>query len=337
MKDLVNKRFILFKVNILKITGLVTGILVSFFFILYLKILGITFFSFLQLLLIVISFYMYKNASEKNYKLHASLWFFGVLIAILYFVIVYPYNVYSPIWLFIALIIFTFCTNLFLGVVFLFITIIIFDLVLFDRLNIYSFLTLNIQFIAYFIFGVIFIKTIEQLKQETYIYEKILFDLSTIDGLTGIFNRKHFEETAKKFLEKAKRNNTQVLFLILDIDHFKKINDTYGHPVGDLILKEVAKEIKNSLRKSDLVGRLGGEEFAVLIEDYKDGINIAEKIRDNVSKLNFEANGKSFKVTISIGGIISKNYDYEYLYKKADEALYEAKKERNKSIIIKDM
>jgi len=337
MEDSVNKRFTLFKVNILKLTGLISSLIVSLFLIFYLIEFGLTFFSFLQLLLIIIFFYMYKNVSEKNYKLHASLWFLSVLIAILYFVIIYPNNFYSPVWMFIVLIIFTLCTNLYLGVLFLILTMTIFDLIFFNRINTYSFVTLNMQFIGYFIFGVIFTKTIEKLQKETYMYEKMLFNSSSTNGLTALFNRKHFEEISQKFLENAKKNNTKILFLILDIDHFKKINDTYGHPIGDMVLKKVATEIKNSIRKSDLVGRLGGEEFAILIENYKDGINIAEKIRKNISKLNFEADGKSFKVTISIGGIISKNYNYDYLYKKADEALYEAKKERNKSVIIKDL
>jgi len=336
MEDSINTRFISFKINILKLTCLITSVIVSLFFIFYIIKLGITFFSFLQLLLIIISFYIYKNVSEKNYKLHASLWFLSVLITLLYFVIFYPNNFYSPIWIFIALIIFTLCTNLLLGTIFLILTMIMFDLIFFPRINFHSFLTLNMQFIGYFIFGAIFTKTIAQLKTETYMYEKLLFNSSTTDGLTTLFNRKHFEEITKKFLKVAEKENTKVLFLILDVDHFKKINDTYGHPIGDLVLKKVAKEIKNSLRKSDLVGRLGGEEFAVLIEDYKDVANIAEKIRNNISNLIFEANEEKFKITISIGGIISKNYDYEYLYKKADEALYEAKKERNKSVIIKD-
>jgi len=330
-ENIVIKRFISFKVNILKLTGLISGLLVAFFFIFYTIELGITLFSFIQLFLMGISFYIYKSASEKNYKLYATIWFFALLAAILYFSVFYHYNFYSPVWMFIALIIFTLCTDLMLGIILLIITMAIVDVVFFNKINIYAFVTLNLQFIAYFIFGVIFVKKIEKLQKETYTYEKFLFDSSTTDGLTGLFNRKHFENMANILLEKAKRNNSKVLFLILDIDYFKKINDTYGHPVGDLVLKKVAQEIKNSIRKSDLIGRIGGEEFAVLIDNCKNYVEIAEKIRNNISKLDFETDGKKFNVTISIGGIVSQKYDYKYLYKKADEALYEAKtKGRNR-------
>jgi len=334
--DDVNGRFILFKISILKFSILLTSFLAFIFFLFHIVFDKKMVLSLLEFLLTGFSFYFYKFISVNNYKLFAIVEFLLLISMILALSIYYPDNVYLPIWMFGTLIVFTLCTDLMLGIAFLIVSIIMFDLVFFKRLNLYAFFTLNLQFIAYFVFGVILIKKIESLQKETFVYEKMLFEFSITDVLTQLFNRRYFERTARILLEKAKRNNSKVMFLILDVDHFKNINDTYGHPIGDLVLKEVAKEIKNSLRKSDLLGRVGGEEFAVLIDDYKDGLKIANKIRKNIKKLKFEIDGEEFNVTISIGGIISTNYDYEYLYKKADDALYEAKKKRDKVVIFKD-
>jgi len=333
VNDSVSKRFILFKINVLKLTVLLTAFLAFFFFLFHLLNEGVNYLLLVELFLIGTSFFIYKFVSEKNYKFYASIEFFVILFSILVLSIFYYHDIYAPIWMFGTLIVFTLCTDLYLGIFFLIVTMIMFDLLFFKRVNFYSFLTLNMQFIAYFMFGVILIKKIEKLQEETFIYEKFLFDSSSTDSLTELFNRKHFETISKKLLEKAKRNNEKVLFLILDIDYFKKVNDTFGHPIGDVVLKKVAKEIKNSLRKSDLIGRIGGEEFAILIDNYKEGFDIINKIKENVNKLTFKVDDKKFNVTVSIGGIIAKNYDYDYLYKKADEALYEAKKERNKIVV----
>jgi len=333
--DDVNKRFVLFKISILKFSILLVFIFTFFFFLFHIFFDKNYILASIEFFLISVSLYFYKFISIKNYKFYAIMEFFILLISFLALSIVYPYNVYLPIWMFGTLIVFTFCTDLILGIIFLMISMVLFDIVFFKRLEIYSFLTLNLQFIAYFTFVVILIKKIEALQKETFTYEKMLFEFSTTDVLTQLFNRRYFEKTAKILLEKAKRNNTTVFFMILDIDYFKKINDTYGHPVGDFVLKKVAKGIENSIRKSDLLGRVGGEEFAILIDDCKDCIEIAEKIRKNISKLDFEADEKQFNVTISIGGVVSKNYNYEHLYKKADEALYEAKRKRDEVVIIK--
>jgi len=333
--DDIDRRFILFKISILKLSILLTAFLALFFFLFHISFDKHCFLAFIELVLTIISFYFYKFISVNNYKLCAIIEFLILFLTVLVLSFVYKDNVYLPIWMFGTLIVFTLCTDLFLGILFLIASIVMFDIIFFKRLDVYSLFTLNSQFIAYFIFGVILIKKIENLQKETFIYEKSLFDSSSTDALTQLFNRGYFEKTAKILLEKAKRNNDTVFFMVLDIDYFKKINDKYGHPIGDLVLKEIAKEIKNSLRKSDLIGRIGGEEFAVLIDNYKNNFDIANKIRRNIRKLHFEIDNEEFSVTISIGGVVSKNYNYEYLYKKADKALYEAKKERNKVVIFK--
>lgn len=138
-----------------------------------------------------------------------------------------------------------------------------------------------------------------------------------LDPLTGLYNRKYFE---KCLLDGSKK------FLILfDIDHFKKINDTFGHPYGDEVIKAVAKILKSNTRKMDLTFRIGGEEFAVFVE--KNGYNISERIRKAVENSSFKTN-----VTISSGVSFGTGKN---LYKNADKALYEAKKlGRNRTVFI---
>ncbi len=136
-------------------------------------------------------------------------------------------------------------------------------------------------------------------------------------------------------MKEYQKNGKKVLFLILDIDYFKTINDTFGHPVGDSVLKSVVNALKKNLNNNDLFARLGGEEFAILTDEFDEKNNIAEKLRKTIENLKIKNGDKDIQITISIGGVISENYNYEYLYKKADEALYEAKKSRNKSIVFK--
>ena len=122
--------------------------------------------------------------------------------------------------------------------------------------------------------------------------------------------------------------------MMLDIDHFKKINDTYGHLAGDFVLKEIAKIIKDSIRKSDICGRFGGEEFVIVLPNTKlsGAMKLAERIRETIQNHTFDFNGKKINVTVSIGiTSVGVNDSYESLISRADEALYEAKeKGRNR-------
>ena len=158
-----------------------------------------------------------------------------------------------------------------------------------------------------FVFGVILWKNREKLKQ---FQKDALFD-----ELTQILNRRGVYKKIKEI------NKGSILFF--DIDHFKKINDTYGHDFGDYVLKEIGKILKNTFRKSDIVGRWGGEEFIVILPNtnYEDGLKLAEKLRKIIENYDFQ--GK--KVTISIG-VSEYNGNLEEVLKKVDEALYEAKR-----------
>lgn len=154
-----------------------------------------------------------------------------------------------------------------------------------------------------------------------------LYRLATIEQLTGLLNRHTFEKFLARVLNRVRRKNSSLALIMLDIDHFKRVNDNYGHQVGDAVLKDCAKRIRSVLRKEDLVGRYGGEEFIICLPDV-DGPNasmIAEKLRRSVEESHLSDLG--LKITISLGiamfPVHGKNT--HFLIKCADEALYFAK------------
>jgi len=175
--------------------------------------------------------------------------------------------------------------------------------------------------------------------------KKNLEKLIITDPLTELYNRRFFNEIIEKEIEKAKRNKTTLSFMMIDIDFFKKYNDTYGHNAGDEALKLVANSFKNSLkRKSDLIFRLGGEEFGILFQTKtkEDAQSLAESVREGVKKLNIEHKNSSANevMTISAGLLFidfsQEDVDKDGLYTMADEALYIAKKERNRVVIYEN-
>ncbi len=153
--------------------------------------------------------------------------------------------------------------------------------------------------------------------------------LSTTDGLSGLYNHRHFYELFLAETERAKRDGSPLAFLMCDIDHFKKFNDTYGHLVGDNVIKAVADTILGVCRAYDVVARYGGEEFAVLSpETDMEGIaQLAERIRTAIEAMEVVSEGEILKVTSSGGyGVWDGNESVKDLIKRADEALYESKK-----------
>ncbi len=162
---------------------------------------------------------------------------------------------------------------------------------------------------------------------------------ATIDSLTQIPNRHSFYNRAKALLQQADHAGEPLCFLMLDIDFFKVINDTYGHPQGDQVLVACARTIENTIREKDLLGRLGGEEFAVVLPNtsLEEARVIAERIRVRIAELSFYTTQRiqSFHTTISIGisCVTETIYAYELLYKHADLALYEAKQSGRNLVI----
>ncbi|MFC1554719.1 diguanylate cyclase [candidate division KSB1 bacterium] len=162
---------------------------------------------------------------------------------------------------------------------------------------------------------------------------------ATTDGLTGLYNFRTFTQRIQEEVERSIRYESKFTLLMIDIDHFKKVNDTFGHQAGDKVLTQVAATLKQSTRNVDICCRYGGEEFSIiLVETELDkGLPTAERIRENIEKMNTVFNNELIKITASIGVVEFPNSvrDAESLIKEADKALYNAKSSgRNKVIKI---
>jgi diguanylate cyclase (GGDEF)-like protein/PAS domain S-box-containing protein len=159
-------------------------------------------------------------------------------------------------------------------------------------------------------------------------------DLAQNDGLTGIFNRQYFEQLANNEFNKAQRFKTDLCIGILDIDQFKKINDTYGHHGGDLILKEVAKALKNGIREFDICGRYGGDEFIFLLTstDYEQAGLLVKRLREDFDKIKVKSEDEIITTHASFGiHQISWEDTLEKAIIDADKKLYEEKRRKYKS------
>jgi diguanylate cyclase (GGDEF)-like protein len=169
-----------------------------------------------------------------------------------------------------------------------------------------------------------------------------LEEQATTDGLTGLVNHRTFQERFSAMLTRAERHGSSVALLLTDIDHFKKINDTYGHPTGDEVLRRVAALLKSSARKIDITARYGGEEFALVLEaTLREGAwQLAERIRQEVGEQIFESGKGPFKATMSLGMAVypQDGKTKPELIKNADAALYAAKHGgRNRTVSFADL
>ncbi len=160
------------------------------------------------------------------------------------------------------------------------------------------------------------------------LYRKVQ-EVTITDSLTHVFNRRYFTLRFNEELERSKRLNYKFAFLMLDIDHFKDCNDSYGHLVGDVILREVTLALKENMRQIDFVGRYGGEEFSIILTDTdkEQAQFAAERFRQAVASRKIRAYDENLKVTISIGISVFPDdaEDEQRLIDKADQALYRAK------------
>ena len=156
-----------------------------------------------------------------------------------------------------------------------------------------------------------------------------LESIATIDGLTAVLNRRGLEDAAVKMQDICKRINLSMAILLIDIDHFKKVNDKYGHLTGDDVLRHLSKEIASVLRTSDVLGRYGGEEFCVFLPNTteSDAVGLAERIRAGVEASSFQDAQGLIKTTVSIGvaDSVRAGYDFKGLVATADSAMYGAK------------
>lgn len=160
-----------------------------------------------------------------------------------------------------------------------------------------------------------------------------------VDPLTSVCNRSAFDASVSREISLAKRHKNPLAMIILDIDLFKNVNDTFGHLFGDCVLRDVAKRISEEIRDSDIVYRYGGEEFVILLRNTtkKGAHQLAERIRESVSRLNCNYGGNSTNVTVSQGVALLKATDTENdFFERADKAMYEAKHNgRNRTVVSK--
>ena len=184
-------------------------------------------------------------------------------------------------------------------------------------------------------------ETAEKLAAELQEANEKLSEMAFRDGLTGLYNHRFFQEQMDKEVSRAIRYQRALALIMFDIDHFKKFNDQYGHPVGDRVLKQTAATVLDTVRQSDLVARYGGEEFAIILPEteMKGVVILAERIRQYVAKMPLDVNGSQVAITISLGVTIwepgAAATDKARMINAADKALYRSKnKGRNTTSFV---
>ena len=167
--------------------------------------------------------------------------------------------------------------------------------------------------------------------------ESELHRLATTDVLTKSSNRRHFFDCAHREFELARQQGAPLAFLLLDIDDFKVINDTYGHPEGDNVLQHIAETGREALRRGDVFGRIGGEEFAAVFPGCAPdmAMQVAERLQREIQRLTFSHDQQTFGITVSQGltSLTAEDESIESLFARADAAMYEAKRQGKNRII----
>ncbi|WP_144208255.1 sensor domain-containing diguanylate cyclase [Shewanella donghaensis] len=175
------------------------------------------------------------------------------------------------------------------------------------------------------------LKANEKLEQQS----QALFDLATTDPLTGLLNRRELQAQVNKVIYQVTRTLSTFALLSIDVDFFKKVNDTYGHQKGDLVLTSIAEMFTQELRANDILARVGGEEFVILLQDVdvEQALKLSEKIRTMIETTSID----DINITVSIGLVVTRKLeevDFDMLLKLSDDALYNAKNTgRNKTCL----
>ena len=196
---------------------------------------------------------------------------------------------------------------------------------------------------AVFFFGACFVWLVNTLSLATALDVRrisVLEQENITDPLMGIYNRRYMERRLKEEIAKARRYDSPIATLLLDIDHFKRINDSFGHPFGDVVLQQLGNLIANKVRVSDIVARYGGEEILVIAAntDEAGAVIVAERLRRAVEAMNIAAPGEqAIALTVSIGVAVFdiRSDDMHGLLKRTDDALYRAKEEGRNRVVFR--
>ncbi|MCS6838850.1 MAG: GGDEF domain-containing protein [Bdellovibrionaceae bacterium] len=186
--------------------------------------------------------------------------------------------------------------------------------------------------------GNVYFKFFEKGNLQAYANEKLL-EKALKDPLTGAFSKRALLERAPEIMKRSQFNNDPITILVFDIDYFKKINDTYGHPGGDFVLKELGQLVANHvIRAEDYFARYGGEEFVIILSNANQqiGTEVAERMRKKIEQHKFNYNGINIPVTISVGVCQKQDsdQDWETLFNRADSALYAAKQSGRNRVVV---
>jgi diguanylate cyclase (GGDEF)-like protein len=170
-------------------------------------------------------------------------------------------------------------------------------------------------------------------------YHAIVSSMALTDGLTGLANRKHLDSMMAEEMARAHRYNRALSVLMIDIDHFKHINDVYGHIDGDNVLNRISAVLRHRLRPGDKLGRYGGEEFCAILPETgrSEAAYVAESLRTKVAEEHLAVDGKSITVTVSIGvAALQSEKQFTDLYRAADQRLYRAKQRGRNRVCFED-
>ncbi|MBU0730646.1 MAG: diguanylate cyclase [Proteobacteria bacterium] len=186
------------------------------------------------------------------------------------------------------------------------------------------------------------LQTVKELEKSKKIIEeqnKALHELAIRDGLTGLYNHRHFRELLAHEISSAQRYKHGLHLLLLDLDFFKKVNDTFGHSFGDFVLREFVGVTLKVIRETDIMGRYGGEEFELVLPntDLQGAVNVAEKIRKSVEEHVFKEGNATWRMTVCIGIATCTpggEMDPEELLILADQAMYEAKAQGRNKVVV---
>jgi diguanylate cyclase (GGDEF)-like protein len=167
----------------------------------------------------------------------------------------------------------------------------------------------------------------------------VLRELAVVDELTGLHNRRFFEGRLQYELDRLGRYGSPLSLLVMDIDHFKRINDQHGHPEGDRVLRQLAARCRTLTRRVDLLARIGGEEFALLMPctSTKGAFTVAERLREHVAATPFELEERSLSLTVSMGVATAEagwQGDTAQIFRAADQALYQAKLDGRNRVVV---